>query len=217
MNEITENEIEDVYSVKRLKRKLQDCYRDHLFFAEVSGRKNVVWFRDIASLIINDKWYEAKQDNIEYKSERIVLAAAKIIKVQIGEMSYSMDFYPSNDNIHDVDASCHWLPSILQMFLQPVVKSTVKRAAIGQCLVRAARPRSVIPPLLFGLGVELDHISGSKWLIMELFRLGYSISYDEVARFRQNSIVSSNIEDVLIQSPSDADTDTTSEAVRLAT
>ena len=38
----------------------------------------------------------------------------------------------------------------------------MKRAAIGQCLMRSARPRSAIPPWLFGLGVELDHIFGSK-------------------------------------------------------
>ena len=112
-----------------------------------------------------------------------------------------MDFYPSNDGIRDVDAACQWLHSMLQMFLQPIVKSTVKRAAIGQCLVQAARPRSVIPPLLFRLGVELDHVFGSKWLINELFHLEYSISYDEVTRFKQNSIVSSNFEDVLPKYP----------------
>ena len=68
MTEMTENENKDVYSVKRLKQKLQDCYRDHLFFVEVNGRKNVVCFRDMASPIINNKWYEAKRDNIEDKS-----------------------------------------------------------------------------------------------------------------------------------------------------
>lgn len=62
MTEMTENENEYVYFVKRLKQKLQDRYRDHLFFGEVSGRKNVVCFCDMASLIINDKWYEAKRD-----------------------------------------------------------------------------------------------------------------------------------------------------------
>ena len=106
MNEMTDNENEDVYSVKRVKKTLQDRYKNHLFFAEVNGRKKVVCFRDMASLTINDKWYEAKRDNIEGESERIMLAAAKIIKAQIREMSYSMDFYPSNDDIRDVDAAC---------------------------------------------------------------------------------------------------------------
>ena len=83
MTEITGNENEDVYSAKRLKQKLQDRYRDHLFSAEVNEKENAVCFRDMASLIINDKWYEAKRDNVEDESERIVLVAAKIIKVQL--------------------------------------------------------------------------------------------------------------------------------------
>ena len=139
--------------------------------------------------------------NIEKESERIVLAAAKIIKAQIQEISYGIDFYPSNGDICDVYAACQWLPSMLQMFLQTTAKSTVKRAAIGQCLVRTARPRSVIPPLLFRLSVELDHIFWSKWLINQLSRLGYSISYDEVTRFKQNSIVLANFEYVLPKYP----------------
>ena len=106
MTKMTDNENEDVCSVKRLKQKLEDRYRGHLFFVEVNGRKNVVCFRDMTSPIINDKWYEAKQDNIEDKSERIVFAAAKIIKAPIREMSYSLDFDPVNDDIHNVDAAC---------------------------------------------------------------------------------------------------------------
>ena len=82
MTEMNENENEDAYSVKRLKQKLQDRSRDHLFFAKINGRKNVVCFRDMASLITHDKWYESNGD-VEDKSERIVLAAAEIIKAQI--------------------------------------------------------------------------------------------------------------------------------------
>ena len=91
----------------------------------------------MACLIINHKWYETMQDNTEDESERIMLAAAKIIKAQIQVMSYSMDFYPSN-HICDVDAACQWLPSMLQMFRQLIVKSTIKRGSISQCLVRTA-------------------------------------------------------------------------------
>ena len=59
----------DVYSVKRLKQKLQDKYKDFIFFAEIQGRKNVVCLRNMADFIINDKWYEAKKQNIQDKSE----------------------------------------------------------------------------------------------------------------------------------------------------
>ena len=38
----------------------------------------------------------------------------------------------------------------------------------------------VIPPLLFGLGVETDHATGLKTLLTQLPKLEYTISHDEV-------------------------------------
>jgi hypothetical protein len=40
--------IEDVYSEKWLERELQERYGDHLFFACINGRRNVLRFRDMA-------------------------------------------------------------------------------------------------------------------------------------------------------------------------
>ena len=42
----------------------------------------------------------------------------------------------------------------------------------------------------------MDHIFGSKWLIKELSRLGFSISYDEVNRYKQSMIENNNITDM---------------------
>lgn len=47
------------------------------------------------------------------------------------------------------------------------------------------KPNSVIPLLLFALGVEIDHAIGSNSLLIELSKLGYSISYDEIKRYKQ--------------------------------
>ena len=47
--------------------------------------------------------------------------------------------------------------------------------SIGQSIINAAHPRSAILPIPFGLGVEMDNVFGSRWLIDELSRLGYSI------------------------------------------
>ncbi|CAB4000918.1 Hypothetical predicted protein [Paramuricea clavata] len=63
----------------------------------------------------------------------------------------------------------------------------------------AARPRSVIAPILFGLGVEIDHVFGMKWLINELSRLGFCISYDEVNRYRQSIIHSEGLKNLLAE------------------
>ena len=31
-----------------------------------------------------------------------------------------------------------------------------------QCIIKSSRPRTAVPPLLFGLGIECDHVFGSK-------------------------------------------------------
>ena len=54
-------ESSEVYSVKRLKQKLQEHYKEFIFFAEVEGRGNVACFRNIAKYIINAKWYTQKR------------------------------------------------------------------------------------------------------------------------------------------------------------
>ena len=68
---------------------------------------------------------------------------------------------------------------------------------MGQCIIGAAKPRSSVPPLLFGLAVEMDHIFGLKWLINELFRLGYAISCDDVTRYKQSVVKMETSNDVL--------------------
>jgi len=69
-----------VYTIKRLKQKLHEHYEDFIFFAEVEGRGTVLCFKNMASYIINDKWYSEKKENIEEEAERIVIAAAKIMR-----------------------------------------------------------------------------------------------------------------------------------------
>ena len=64
------------------------------------------------------------------------------------------------------------------------MKSEIKQKSIGHAIVQSARQKSVITPTLFGLGVEMDHVFGSKWLVNELSCLGFSISYDEVNRYK---------------------------------
>jgi len=77
----------EVYTAKTLKQKLQEHYKDFIFFVEVEGRVNVVCFRNMAIYIINEKWYaETKTDEYE-EEECIVITAAKIIR----EQEYNFD------------------------------------------------------------------------------------------------------------------------------
>ena len=54
-----------------------------------------------------------------------------------------------------------------------LVGSEIKQAAIGQILIKLMKPKSVTPRLLFGLVAEMDHIVGSRALIIELAKLGF--------------------------------------------
>lgn len=74
--------------------------------------------------------------------------------------------------------------------MQILGPSKMKQTALSQCIVQAARPRSVIAPIPFGLAVQLDNNFGSKFLVQNLFRLGTSVSYDEVIRNKQSVVVS---------------------------
>ena len=56
---------------------------------------------------------------------------------------------------------------MFRYFKRLLVGSEIKQAAIGENLMKAMKPKSVIPKL-FGQGVEMNHIVGLKTLITEL-------------------------------------------------
>ena len=54
----------DVYTFKWLKNKLKEKYEEHIFFAEIKGRANVVCFKDFASYLVNEKWYKERKTKL---------------------------------------------------------------------------------------------------------------------------------------------------------
>src|SRR6218665_1253048 len=180
------NSPESVYSCKQLKRKLENKYGDHIFFSEINGRKNVIGLRNMVSSIITNKWYTERKENFVEESRRIVVAAAKLIKAEIRESLFSNSDYPLTPDFSNVQAAKDWVPGLLKEFMENVVCSELKQVAICHSIVQAARPRSVLSPILFGVGVSLDHAFGSRWALHMLSRLGYSISYNEVNVYKQS-------------------------------
>ena len=55
-----------------------------------------------------------------------------------------------------------FLPPSLRLLMELLIGPSLKQASLGQCLLKAMKPNSFILPLLFGLGVEIDHAIGSK-------------------------------------------------------
>jgi len=96
--------------------------------------------------------------------------------------------YPNEQEIADIDKGREWVPETLDRFMRQLVSSDVKIISISQCIIQAARPRTIITPILFGFGVQLEKTFGSKWLVNHLSKLGFSIIADEVLRFKQSAV-----------------------------
>lgn len=186
---------ETVYSMKHIRRKLEEKYGSHITFNTSLGKKTIICFSAMASTIINDKWYSERKTSAEDDSVRIVTAAANLIKSNIRQTLLKTDEYPGNRIIEDQSEAMKWVPDLLLTFMQTLVGNDLKATSISHCVVQAVRPRSVISPVLFGLGVSLDHAFGSKWLLNVLAKLGFCSSWDEVYRFRQ-SVVQCSDEDL---------------------
>ena len=134
-----------------------------------------------------------EKNNIDDEATRIVKTAARIIRGEIRDSEYENEFYPNTTEIKESIKGKDFLPHTLQVFMKEIINCSLKQISLGQCIVKAARPRSSLPPLLFGLTVELDHLFGSKWLLNQLSRLGYCLSYDEVTRYKQSVVSSENV------------------------
>ena len=168
--------------------KLKEKYVKHIIFSTVAGVPNIVCLRNIAIYIINDKWYTERKKCIENEAERIIKTAAKLILSDIQNANYDYNFYPSNEIIESVKEGKKWLPKYLLSFMENLLNDPLRQVAIGQCIVKKnpARPRSCMPPVMFGLGVEMDNVFGSKFLLNQLSKLGFSVSPEEVLRYKQS-------------------------------
>ena len=176
---------ERVFEPRTIKRKLKEHYKEHIYFTELSGTADVVCFREMAWCTI----YERKKRKEETK-EDIINAAAKIIKADLRELEKPNATYPTTDEINDMERNKQWVPESLQILLRFLVPSTLKQVSIGQCITQVSRPRTIICPIHFGLGVQLEKSFGSKWLVNHLHRFGFSISSGEVTRFKHSAIES---------------------------
>ena len=134
---------------------------------------------------------------LKMEARRIVVAAAKLIRTQLQSTTNHADIYPGDENIQNMENGLNLLPPLLLIMLKTLVPYIKQQISISQCFTKTVKPRSFLLLVLFGLGVEMDHIFGSRWLIDELFRLGFSVSYNEVNRFRQEVVQSESIEQLL--------------------
>ena len=121
--------------------------------------------------------------NTTEEKMKLIQAAAKLIKEDIKAIKTSHEVYPFCDALESLEAGIDFLPDTLKALLEGLFsgrKTAVKVASIGQAIMQATRPRVLLPPLQFGLGVQLYHHLASQFLIDSLHHHGFCCSYKEV-------------------------------------
>ena len=101
----------NVYSKKHLLVRLKEKYGPHIYIGSLKGRKNVICFIDLVTHIVSDKWYDSQCDEDGSKAEKVVLAAATVIKAQLREMQHDMESYSTFDSFSKADDT--YVPHLL--------------------------------------------------------------------------------------------------------
>ena len=134
----------------------------------------------MADYVINEK-YREKKTTVPEESKEILKLAVNLIKTKMWEQEFKEEACSSVGDI----VNLNWSPPLMHLFLKGLIYSKLKQESLAQCIVKTVK-KDTIPPLLFGLRVDLDQTSGSKWLLKHLSRLGLSISPEEVTLYRQS-------------------------------
>ena len=107
------------YTLKSFREKLKEKYRDQVYFGKSAGCKGeLVCFKEMTDYILR----QLKEEGSDTK-EKVVKAAAKIIKEEIREMNFSKYFYPSFDEISISEEGEKWVPESLRIFMKLLVPS----------------------------------------------------------------------------------------------
>ena len=175
---------ECAYSQKWLKKTLEDKYSHHITFVQSGGNGTKVCLQDMADYLVTEEWFNQRMSNAEDESERIIKTAPKLIMENIRSVKFKNEFYPPKESMGNVTANKESLPPYLGILMSYLVNVPLKQASLCQGIVQAARPRSCLPPILLGIGVDVDRVLGSRWLLGYLSPFGFSVSYDEIKRFK---------------------------------
>ena len=80
----------EVYSVRMTYSKLKDWYSDALMLVTRQGRSNIILL-DKVKTILGKNWYPQKKSDMKEKSERVVKAAAQLIKNAIKQFEHETE------------------------------------------------------------------------------------------------------------------------------
>ena len=126
---------------------------------------------------MNSSWYEKREKDLAKELERINNTVAKLFLPDITSMSLESDIHLTENEISEIKTCENLLTESLRKFLEVLIKGRLKKSSIGQVRISAARPKSAVLPITFGLRPEIVDMSGLRWLIDKLWKLDFPVSY----------------------------------------
>lgn len=180
----------DDMTEKTLKRKLSQKYGERVVFATLPSKKTFICLRDTAEKILNDKWYQAKEEDEENERLRIVKAAAAIIKEDIALKLFEVGQCPAPGSL--MINTEEEVPVSLMTFLNEIIVKGKKGdlnpwkrkcTVFAHNIMAAVRPRSFLSRIQLGLGLYLHHKFASCTMIKILSKIGLCVQYDEILAY----------------------------------
>lgn len=167
------------YSSVYMKKKLLEYFGDSIVITELNGTPNVVTLTKSVWSILQ-QFYKRLQKDTETEKRAIIDTAAKLIKSDIKLLEATKSRYPSSSDVASLQNNLQFVPESLQLLLKGIIsekENDLKVCSIGQALIQAARPRVLLAPLRIGLGIQMHHHFGSRFLIDTLNKMGFCSSY----------------------------------------
>lgn len=187
---------ENAYCFTFMKQKILEHFGTEVIIAEIDGKPNIVTVVNNASVILDKFYSSARNEDCEVEKFRIIKAAAELISsdVKLIESKSHSDYVPSD--MESLEKQLDFLPTSLQRFLSGITAGKsydIKAASVGQAIMKLIRPR-LQAPLQVGLGVQMHHLFGSRFLIETLNRHGFSCGYKEIQNFERSAAVTQSLD-----------------------
>ena len=116
----------EAFTTKWIKQKLQEQLKDEAVITEINGETNVVTFRTTIAKILQNFYNEQRCIDPTGEKERIILAAAMLLKSEIKEMKCCSKSYPNSDEIGSLEFCKQFVPTSLHLLLENIFTSTSK-------------------------------------------------------------------------------------------
>jgi hypothetical protein len=114
--------VQSPFSVKHMKRRLEEALGDNVIICNLNGQKDVVTFNQNAVDILQ-AFYSKSRIDVNADKIRIVRNASALIKSDIISKLTDVDndYYPDCSEVRSIDEMLHYLPETLRLFLEEIL------------------------------------------------------------------------------------------------